>query len=175
MKPLEDFLRLLHTTLMNASPIDPTHPLEGAKALSKKGVSVPYPAPQPSVDTAWKVAFRKPDDVLVVGSWATKSGAKSSNALAWTVDLAIEMPPVNEPQLICSRLNLQIRVAGSLPRERLPRQSVFPQTGILSRSSGMHHYGRQTTLRRRLIRLCTVGYAHDDAPTHLQAWSANFG
>lgn len=60
---------------------------------------VPYPTPQPSEETAWKVAFEKPSDVLLVGSWATKTGVKSPSRASWTVDVAVEMSAVSSANL----------------------------------------------------------------------------
>ena len=94
-KAVEDFLHQLHSTLMNAAPLEPNHPLEAAKVLLKKGITVPFPKPQPSEDVAWKVGFSTPSDILLVGSWATKSGAKRPGSLAWVVDISVEMPAVS--------------------------------------------------------------------------------
>ncbi|KAL5504875.1 UTP22 [Sanghuangporus vaninii] len=92
IRPLDEFLRLLYAALMCLSPIPPSHPLVASRNLTKRGIAVPYPPPQPSEETAWKVAFEKPSDIVLIGSWATKTGAKSSSSASWTVDIAVEMP-----------------------------------------------------------------------------------
>ncbi|KAK7059108.1 U3 snoRNP protein [Paramarasmius palmivorus] len=91
--PLERFLRTLHTFLSELPPVSPQHPLQGARELLKKGVSVPYSIPLPTEETQWKVAFQKPSDITLVGSWATKTHVKGQDGCKYGVDLAVEMPP----------------------------------------------------------------------------------
>jgi U3 small nucleolar RNA-associated protein 22 len=82
---------------MKLPPVTPQHPLEAARKLIKKGVSVPYCLPQPSEDTNWKVAFEKPSDITLVGSWANKISVKGKDGSKFGVDLAVEMPEVSVP------------------------------------------------------------------------------
>jgi U3 small nucleolar RNA-associated protein 22 len=79
---------------MALTPVAPQHPLEAARKLIKKGVSVPYSMPQPSEDTNWKVAFERPSDITVVGSWPNKISVKGKDGSKFGVDLGVEMPPV---------------------------------------------------------------------------------
>ncbi|KAF7375127.1 Mannose-6-phosphate isomerase [Mycena sanguinolenta] len=90
--PLDRFLQTLHGVLMASPPVAPQHPLEAARNFLKKGVSVPYCLPQPSQDTNWKVAFEKPGDITMVGSWPNKISVKGKDGFKFGVDLAIEMP-----------------------------------------------------------------------------------
>ncbi|KAJ7242747.1 Nrap protein [Mycena haematopus] len=90
--PLDRFLQTLHGVLMALPPVPPQHPLEAARRLIKKGVSVPYCLPQPLEDTNWKVAFEKPSDITMVGSWPNKISVKGKDGSKFGVDLAIEMP-----------------------------------------------------------------------------------
>lgn len=99
IKPLDEFLRLLYTFLTSLPPRSPAHPLEAARALQKQGINVPYPIPQPSEGVKWTVAFERPSEVNVVGSWPNKIGAKAASGPAWMVDLALEMPVVRFPAL----------------------------------------------------------------------------
>ncbi|EJD08517.1 Nrap protein [Fomitiporia mediterranea MF3/22] len=92
IKPLEEFLHILYTVLMSLKSTPPSHPSEASRALSKQGITVPYAAPQPTAETAWKVSFEKPSDIVIVGSWATKTGVKSVGSASWSVDVAVEMP-----------------------------------------------------------------------------------
>ncbi|THH05718.1 hypothetical protein EW145_g4591 [Phellinidium pouzarii] len=71
--PLDEFLRLMYTTLMDLPSKPPVHPLEASH-------------------TAWKVAFEKPNDITLVGSWANRIGVKSASSVSWTIDIAVEMP-----------------------------------------------------------------------------------
>ncbi|KAJ7116340.1 Nrap protein [Mycena epipterygia] len=90
--PLDHFLQALHGVLMGLAPVTPQHPLEASRKLIKKGVSVPYCLPQPSEDTNWKVAFEKPSDITMVGSWPNKISVKGKDGSKFGVDLAVEMP-----------------------------------------------------------------------------------
>lgn len=74
----------------------PLHPLQASRQLLKHGIAVPYALPLPTEESNWTVAFEKPSNVFVAGSWATKSGVKSRNDdVRWTIDLALEMPAVS--------------------------------------------------------------------------------
>lgn len=92
--PLDKFLHSLHTFLNGLPSIAPKHPLTAQRDLQKKGVSVPYVLPQPTDDTNWKVAFEKPDDILLVGSWALKTSVKAKDGHRYGVDVAVTMPEV---------------------------------------------------------------------------------
>ncbi|KAG6884333.1 hypothetical protein C0993_012058 [Termitomyces sp. T159_Od127] len=90
--PLERFLLSLHTVLMGLPSFEPRHPLEASRLLLKKGVAVPYSAPLPTEETNWKVAFEKPSDITVVGSWPLKTSVKAKDEIRLGVDVAVEMP-----------------------------------------------------------------------------------
>ncbi|KAF9270066.1 Nrap protein [Marasmius fiardii PR-910] len=90
--PLDRFLLDIHTFLSKLPSIPARHPLEAARSLLKKGVAVPYSTPLPTEDTNWKVAFKTPSSVMLVGSWANKTHVKSQDGLQYGVDLAVEMP-----------------------------------------------------------------------------------
>ncbi|KAI0725349.1 Nrap protein [Fomitopsis betulina] len=90
--PLEKFLHSLHTFLNGLPSIAPKHPLLALHDLEKNGVSVPYVLPQPTEDTNWTVAFEKPADILLVGSWALKTAVKANDGRRYGVDVAVTMP-----------------------------------------------------------------------------------
>ncbi|KAF8634052.1 hypothetical protein AX17_004316 [Amanita inopinata Kibby_2008] len=90
--PLDRFLLSLHSFLLSLPSTPLRHPLEAARSLVKKGVSVPYTLPLPTEDTNWKVAFEKPSDILLVGSWANKVSVKDRDGKRFGVDVAVEMP-----------------------------------------------------------------------------------
>ncbi|KAJ8522745.1 hypothetical protein ONZ45_g757 [Pleurotus djamor] len=90
--PLDRFLHALHTCVMSLPPIAPEHPLTAARKLTKRGVAVPYSVPQPTEETNWKVAFEKPSEINVVGSWANNIGVKGKDGVSFGVDIALEMP-----------------------------------------------------------------------------------
>ncbi|KAJ7178760.1 Nrap protein [Mycena crocata] len=91
--PLDRFLQALHRVLTELAPVAPQHPLEASRKLIKKGISVPYCLPQPAEDTNWKVAFERPSDITMVGSWPNKISVKGKDGSKFGVDLAVEMPP----------------------------------------------------------------------------------
>ncbi|KAF5381659.1 hypothetical protein D9615_005551 [Tricholomella constricta] len=90
--PLERFLLSLHSFIMDLPSVAPQHPLEASRSLLKKGVSVPYSAPLPTEETNWKVAFKKPSDITVIGSWPNKISVKAKDGIKFGVDIAVEMP-----------------------------------------------------------------------------------
>ncbi|KAF8996020.1 Nrap protein [Cyathus striatus] len=90
--PLDRFLHKLHTYLSGLPSIEPQHPLEAARKLKKKGIAIPYSLPHPTEDTNWKVAFEKPSEIILVGSWANKISVKPKDGLKFGVDMAVEMP-----------------------------------------------------------------------------------
>ncbi|KLO15197.1 Nrap protein [Schizopora paradoxa] len=92
LPPLETFLLALHSQIMNLPSMSPMHPLQASRDLLRKGIAVPFPTPLPTEETNWKVAFEKPNDITIVGSWATKTGVRSKLGSSWTVDIAVEMP-----------------------------------------------------------------------------------
>ncbi|KAJ3746993.1 Nrap protein-domain-containing protein [Lentinula raphanica] len=90
--PLERFLFSLHAFLSNLPDVPPKHPLEAARGLLKKGVSIPYPITLPTEETQWKVAFSRPSDITLVGSWANNTAVKGQGKSRFGVELAVEMP-----------------------------------------------------------------------------------
>ncbi|KAK0211157.1 Nrap protein [Desarmillaria ectypa] len=90
--PLEQFLLSLHTFLLNIPSSSPIHPLEAARPLLKKGISVSYSIPLPTEDSNWKVAFAPPSSITLVGSWGNKTSVKGMDGNKFGVDVAVEMP-----------------------------------------------------------------------------------
>lgn len=54
------------------------------------GVAVPWPEPRPGKDTKYTMSYAKPTNINVVGSFALRNGAKTSDSRP--VDLAVTMP-----------------------------------------------------------------------------------
>jgi len=131
--PLDRFLLSLHSFLLALPPVAPQHPLEAARCLLKEGISVPYALPLPSEDTNWKVAFEKPRDITLVGSWGNKASVKGKDGSKFGVDLAVEMPEVRNLTVTLVVLLPYSILSESLSRERLSQWSIFPQTSLLSR------------------------------------------
>ncbi|KAL1958471.1 hypothetical protein VTO42DRAFT_4335 [Malbranchea cinnamomea] len=79
--------------IIESIPDSPAKPLwEAAKELRKRSeVEVPFPDPLPSKDTKYTVAYAKPANINVVGSFALKTGAKTPDANL-LIDLAVTIP-----------------------------------------------------------------------------------
>ncbi|KAK2462771.1 hypothetical protein APHAL10511_005162 [Amanita phalloides] len=90
--PLDRFLLALHAFFLALPSVPPQHPLEAARGLLKHGVAVPYSLPLPTEETNWKVAFEKPVDIVLVGSWASGVSVKAKDGNKFGVDVALEMP-----------------------------------------------------------------------------------
>ncbi|KIY65485.1 Nrap protein [Cylindrobasidium torrendii FP15055 ss-10] len=90
--PLETFLLSLHTLLMNIPSTSPAQPLDATRPLLKKGVSVPYATPLPTEDSNWKVAFEAPSNIILAGSWNTKTSVKPPLGGQYGIDVAVVMP-----------------------------------------------------------------------------------
>ncbi|RHZ52197.1 hypothetical protein CDV55_103690 [Aspergillus turcosus] len=54
------------------------------------GIVVPFPDPRPSRETKYSVAYAPPTNINVVGSFASRTGAKQAEK--YTIDLAVTMP-----------------------------------------------------------------------------------
>ncbi|KAL2843837.1 Nrap protein [Aspergillus pseudodeflectus] len=54
------------------------------------GLNIPYPEPRPGKDTKYSVAYSRPSNVNVVGSFALRTGLKSPGS--YVVDMAVTMP-----------------------------------------------------------------------------------
>ncbi|KAH9855524.1 Nrap protein [Lenzites betulinus] len=91
-QPLDDLLMSLHKLIMSLPPIAPQHPLHASRKFSAMGIEIPYVRPLPTDDVNWKVAFEKPSEILLVGSWPTKTAVKANDSLKYELDLALEIP-----------------------------------------------------------------------------------
>lgn len=100
---IDKFLLSLHAYLLSLPSIEPLHPLAASRALSKRSsrnknatplrtTSVPYPLPVPTEDANWKVAFDRPANIAVVGSWINNLAVKHTDNDPWVIDVAVEMP-----------------------------------------------------------------------------------
>ena len=94
--------------LKNLPSIAPQHPLHASRSMAKQAVAVPFIRPPPSEDTNWKVAFEPPSEVVLSGSWATKTAVKAKDDLRYQVDVAVAMPPVSSSVPSTRPLSLNI-------------------------------------------------------------------
>jgi Nrap protein domain 1 len=64
---------------------------DASKSLQKAHkIVVPFPDPKPDQNAAYKVAYRKPSKINIVGSYALKTMIKSDDVLS--VDMVVTMP-----------------------------------------------------------------------------------
>ncbi|SRR6266852_457236 len=109
---IDKLLFSLHACLSSLPSIEPLHPLAATRALSEgsflssseklssrngnatplQTTSVPYPLPVPTEDANWKVAFDRPANIAVVGSWINNVAVKHTDDEPWVIDVAVEMP-----------------------------------------------------------------------------------
>ena len=110
---IDKFLFSLHACLSNLPSVEPLHPLVASRALSEglflsrakkrslknrdvtppQIITVPYPLPVPTEDANWKVAFDKPANMAIVGSWINNVSVKRTDDEPWIIDVVVEMPP----------------------------------------------------------------------------------
>ncbi|KAL3458490.1 Nrap protein [Aspergillus heterothallicus] len=65
--------------------------LEADKEMrTAHGITVPYPEPRPSKDTRYSVAYARPSNVNVIGSFALRTGLKSPGP--YVVDMSVTIP-----------------------------------------------------------------------------------
>ncbi|EAW09147.1 rRNA-processing protein UTP22 [Aspergillus clavatus NRRL 1] len=78
--------------LIERLPERPAKPaFEAGKELrSAHAIVVPFPEPRPSKDTKYSVGYARPSDINVVGSFALRTGARTTEK--HTIDLAVTMP-----------------------------------------------------------------------------------
>ncbi len=111
-QPIDKLLFSLHACLSSLPSIEPLHPLAASRALSEglflssaekhssrngnatplQIVSVPYPLPVPTEDANWKVAFDRPANITITGSWINNVAVKPTDDEPWVIDVAVEMP-----------------------------------------------------------------------------------
>jgi U3 small nucleolar RNA-associated protein 22 len=64
---------------------------EATKFLQKSyKITAPFPDPKPDKNAAYKLAYARPSNINIVGSYPLKTMAKSDNALS--VDMVVVMP-----------------------------------------------------------------------------------
>lgn len=89
---LQDTLRKLKEAIENLPEVSPKSASEAEKDLRSVsgGVTVPWPEPRPAKDAKYTMSYAKPANINVVGSFALRNGAKTSDSRP--VDMAVTMP-----------------------------------------------------------------------------------
>ena len=142
---------------MSSKSVSARQPMRASRELLEYGIAIPYALPLPMEDS-WTVAYKKPTNICIAGSWVTKSGIKSrDNDIRWTVDLALEMPAVSSYSTSRRKGDLvNVNSLGVVSRKRLPWWPIFPQEGFLS----CHHCCGHSKLWIYVKRRCLV-YIHE--------------
>ncbi|MCJ1250264.1 hypothetical protein MMC30_007490 [Trapelia coarctata] len=88
---VEKTLRRLKRVIEDIAPRQPLAILEAERVLKKAhGTAVPFPEPRPTKEIKYFVAYEKPENINVVGSFVLKSAVKRTEP--FVVDLAVTMP-----------------------------------------------------------------------------------
>jgi U3 small nucleolar RNA-associated protein 22 len=88
---LQDTLHKVKGAIENLPENPPKSVSEAEKDLRGiSGIVVPWPEPRPAKDAKYTVSYAKPTNINVVGSFALRTGAKTSDSRS--VDLAVTMP-----------------------------------------------------------------------------------
>lgn len=88
---LQDALHKVKNAIENLPERNPKPVVEAEKELrNETGVVVPWPEPRPGKDTKYTMSYAKPTNINVVGSFALRNGAKTTELRP--VDLAVTMP-----------------------------------------------------------------------------------
>lgn len=91
LSKLQDTLHNVKNAIESLPDITPKPVHEAEKELrSSSGVVVPWPEPRPSKDSKYTMSYAKPTNINVVGSFALRTGAKTTDARP--VDLAVTIP-----------------------------------------------------------------------------------
>ncbi|EED77719.1 predicted protein [Postia placenta Mad-698-R] len=186
--PLDRFLLQLHAFL-NALPSSAAqHPLEAARDLQKKGISVPFALPAPTAETNWKVAFERPAEIVLAlfqekdylhsrffhkrAYYLSVIAAAISDKSGMNVEVFFESP-TGDPRLTTlilrprngdsetdfSGLNAEIRIIPVLsPSSPIPLQRLSPARSNI-RTSG-DASDTPTPLYNSAIALCTAYKRH---------------
>ncbi|MCJ1378069.1 hypothetical protein MMC17_001165 [Xylographa soralifera] len=88
---VEKTLRRLKQIIENIPARDPQPIYKAAKSLQDDtGIAIAWPDSGPTPDLQYSVAFAKPDDINVVGSFVLKTSVKHEEPLV--IDMAVTMP-----------------------------------------------------------------------------------
>lgn len=63
-----------------------------------QATAIPFPEPCPTGDTKYSVAYEKPENINVVGSFVLKTAIKRTEP--FVIDLAVTMPSVRPPNAL---------------------------------------------------------------------------
>jgi U3 small nucleolar RNA-associated protein 22 len=83
-------LHQIKSAIEDLSDKTPQSVSDAEKELRASGLVIPWPEPRPSKEAKYSMAYAKPANINVVGSFALKTGARSLESRP--IDLAVTMP-----------------------------------------------------------------------------------
>ncbi|KAJ5152860.1 uncharacterized protein N7482_009338 [Penicillium canariense] len=88
---VQDTLHMVKNAIESLPEISPKSVVDAEKELrTASGIVVPWPEPRPAKDAKYTMAYAKPTNINVVGSFGLRTGAKTAESRP--VDLAVTMP-----------------------------------------------------------------------------------
>ncbi|KAJ5816875.1 Nrap protein [Penicillium robsamsonii] len=87
---VQETLHKIKTAIESLPEKSPQSVPDAEKELRASGLVVPWPEPRPSKDVKYSMAYAKPANINVVGSFALKTGARTLESRP--IDLAVTMP-----------------------------------------------------------------------------------
>lgn len=90
LSKVQDPLHKIKGAIESLSEKSPQSVADAEKELRASGLVVPWPEPRPSKEAKYSMAYAKPANINVVGSFALKTGARALESRP--IDLAVTMP-----------------------------------------------------------------------------------
>ncbi|KAF2760726.1 pre-rRNA processing protein-like protein Utp22 [Pseudovirgaria hyperparasitica] len=91
VESIDKALRMVKQIIENASDTPPVSIIDAEKELKRShGVAIPFPSPRPPKDAKYKLEFRKPSHINVIGSYPAQLATQKNGQIS--VDLMISMP-----------------------------------------------------------------------------------
>ncbi|CAG7996386.1 unnamed protein product [Penicillium salamii] len=90
LKKAQDSLHQIKNAIESLPDKTPQSVSDAEKDLRASGLTVPWPEPRPSKEAKYSMAYAKPANINVVGSFALKTGARGLESRP--IDLAVTMP-----------------------------------------------------------------------------------
>ncbi|KAL2163451.1 hypothetical protein VTH06DRAFT_5509 [Thermothelomyces fergusii] len=161
----DDLLHRIKGTIENIKPHEPLPIAQAASKLEKTAkIRVPFPDPQPQEDSNYKVAFAKPAQFNVVGSYVSRTMIKTQKDHG--IDMVIVIPKeiLQEKDfldlryfykrayylaVVASALQKELGSEAQLSYERLSGNPLCPVLAI--RPSGSGKAEPETSSKRRVL------------------------
>ncbi|KAI9208235.1 Nrap protein [Polychytrium aggregatum] len=90
LAPIDKALHRIKEILDSMADIEELKVADAIQHAKKQGVAIPFPSTEPPADAQYKLGFKKPSKLFIVGSYLLKSYAKNPDGC--NVDIAVQMP-----------------------------------------------------------------------------------